>query len=491
MKELVFPIKEEIFQFRVGLMGSEPPIWRKVQVYSDISFQEFHEVMQIVMGWANSHLYEFRFKKYSITMPGTETSPMDKAIHIYADEVSLVEMLKKVGQKFLYLYDFGDNWEHEILFEKRLPVNPRQTYPVCIEGALACPPENIGGIELFYDTLKITHDDRDDVDPKWADHLDDLYGDYDPYYFNLDEINDKLKTKAKIENSEDYILEEMIAEFLENTDTPFHLADCLKELDIRKTGKNEKEIYELIASSGEVAVDNNLFYPRISFLKNFAIRVTPTEFEVENGLLITGHRLIPFLPFDILSDEAEFIYNRTSLDQKDILLPMEELGEYFGLSDIDEIPVIDAGFHMDGSRRVSLLAFDMEAFYKHNHFEPGDTIILKTEDFYRGIFSVHYDPIASIKDHEEQIKAWDNLFVACLKRVLQESVEKSYLSKQLMYIYFYMSQSMSPQQAQIPGTDVGLLLRQTKDIICSELEDSGKILHFGSHVVVNLVHQDS
>lgn len=491
MKELVFPVKEEIFQFRVSLIGSEPSIWRKIQVYSDISFEDFHDIMQIVMGWTNSHLYEFRFKKYSITMPGTETSPMDKAIHIYADEVSLVEMLKKVGQKFMYLYDFGDNWEHEILFEKRLQVNPHQTYPVCIEGALACPPENIGGIDLFYDTLKLTHDVRDDVDPKWADHLDELYGDYDPYYFNLEDINDKLKTKAKIESNEDYILEEMIADFLETRETPFQLADCLNVLDIRKTGKNEKEIYELIASSGEVVVDNNLFYPRVSFLKDFAIRVTPTEFEVENGLLITGHRLIPFLPFDILSDEAEFIYNQAPLDQKDILLPVEELGAYFGLLDIDEIPVIDAGFHLDGSHRVSLLAFDMEPFYKENHFEPGDSIILKMEDFYRGVFSVHCDSISAIKDHEEQIKTWDNLFVASLKRVLQESAEKSYLVKQLMYTYFYMSRSMTPEQMKIPGTDVGLLLRQTKDIICSELEDSGKILHFGSHVVVNLVHQDS
>jgi hypothetical protein len=491
MKELIFPVKEEIFQFRVALVGSEPLIWRKIQVYSDISFEDFHDIIQIVMGWTNSHLYEFRFKKYTITMPGTETSPMDKAIHIYADEVSLVEMLKKVGQKFVYLYDFGDNWEHEILFEKRLAINPHHTYPVCIEGALACPPENIGGIDLFYDTLKLTHEDRDDVDPKWADHLDEMYGDYDPFYFNLEEINDKLKTKAKIENDQDYVLEEMIADFLETQETPFHLRDCLDVLDIRKTGKNEKEIHELIASSGEVVVDKDLFYPRISFLKDFAIRVTPTELEIENGILIPGHRLIPFLPFDILSDEAEFIYNHTPLDQKDITLPVEELGEFFGLLDIDEIPVIDAGFHMDGSHRVSFLAYDCDQFYKQNHFEPGDSIILRMEDFYRGVFSVHYDPIASIKKHEEQIKAWDNLFIASLKRVLQESAEKSYLVKQLMYTYFYMSRSLTPKQVKIPGTDVSLLLRQTKGIICSDLEDNGKILHFGSHVVVNLVHQDS
>lgn len=491
MKEAAFPIKETIFQFRISLIGSNPAIWRRIQVYSDISFDEFHDIIQIVMGWTSSHLYEFRFKKYSIIMPGTETSPLDKAIHIYADELSLMEMLKKAGQKFFYIYDFGDNWEHEILFEKRLQAAPHQTYPICIEGALACPPENIGGIDLFYDTLKITHDDRDDVDPKWAEHLDELYGDYDPYYFNLDEINDKLKTKAKIETDEDYVLEEMIADFLENMEKPFTLADCLKELDIRKTGKNEKEIFELIASSGEVVVDKDLFYPRVSFLPDFAIRVTPTEFEVENELLIPGHRLIPFLPYDILSDEAEFVYDHSPLDQKDIHLTVEELGQYFGLLDMEEIPVIDAGFQLDGSHRVSLLAFDMEHFYKKHHFEPGDSIILEVEDFSRGVFSIHYDPISGIKEHEEQIKTWDNFFIACLKRVLQESAEKNYLAKQLMYTYFYMSQAMTAEQKKIPGTEVGLLLRQIKDVICSELEDSGKILHFGSHVVVNLVHQDS
>ena len=491
MKETSFSTKEAIFQFRITLTGSEPPIWRRIQVYSDISFDEFHDIIQIALGWTNSHLYEFRFKKYSIIMPGTETSPMDKTIHIYADELSLMEMLKKAGQKFLYIYDFGDNWQHEITFEKRLHAAPHQTYPVCIEGALACPPENIGGIHLFYDTIKITHDDRNDVDPNWAEHLDELYGDYDPYYFNLDEINDKLKTKAKIESDEDYVLEEMIADFLEITENPFHLSDCMKELDIRKTGKNEKEIHKLILSSREVVVDKDIIYPRISFLKDFAIRVIPTEFEVENKILITGHRLIPFLPFDLLSDETEIVYDHTPLDQKDIHLTVEELGQYFGLLDIDEIPVIDAAFQLDGSHRISILAFDMEALYKKNHFEPGDSIILKVEDFSHGIFSVHYDPISSIKEHEDQIKTWDNLFLASLKRVLLESAEKSYLAKQLMYTYFYMSQSMTRKQMKIPGTEVGLLLRQTKDIICSELEDSGKILHFDSHVVVNLVHQDS
>jgi len=490
-------MKEEIYQFLITLNGSDPLIWRRFQVNNDISFDRFHRIIQVVMGWKNNHLYEFRFKKYSILTPDTETYPWDKSIRMYGDEIRLCEMLKRTGQKFRYLYDLGDNWEHDILFEKRLPVDRNRKYPACIEGEMACPPEDIGGIWLYYERLEISRGEKEDNDKKWAGHLKQFLGDFDPTYFNPDETNDELKrTSGKdldidIDVDEDFLFEEMIDQYLETVDTPFRLTDCFDKLELKKTKEIETEIHELIATSGEVVEDNDCFYPKVSFLRDFAIRITPTEFEIEKGILIPGHRLLPFLPFDILPDEAMFVYNDTVLEGKEVLLTVDQLYAYFALLDSDELPIIDAGPPVEGNYRASFIAFDLARFYKANQFEPGDSIILKMEDFINGFFSIHYDPVSSFKIHEEEIRTWDKLFLNTLKKVLRQNIEKSSLEKQLMYTYYYMSCSLSPGQKNIPGTEVGVLLRRTKEISYSELEDTGKIFHFGDQMVVNLSHKDS
>jgi hypothetical protein len=55
--------------------------------------------------------------------------------------------------KFIYKYDFGDSWEHEVLVEEVLPPDPDFKHPVCLGGANACPPEDCGGIPGYYDLL--------------------------------------------------------------------------------------------------------------------------------------------------------------------------------------------------------------------------------------------------------------------------------------------------------------------------------------------------
>lgn len=67
-------------------------------------------------------------------------------------------MLGRVDSKAIYTYDFGDSWEHGIVLEKRLPVDPNMTYPVCTDGQLACPPEDCGGIPGFYDLVEALND---------------------------------------------------------------------------------------------------------------------------------------------------------------------------------------------------------------------------------------------------------------------------------------------------------------------------------------------
>ncbi len=480
-------INNEIFQFHIALLDSEPLIWRRFQVFGDISFDDFHHIIQDVMGWHHSHLYEFKFKKYSIIMPGTETDPLGELNEIYGDELYLYEVLKRAGSKFLYIYDFGDNWEHEILFEKRLPADRQKIYPVCIEGEMACPPEDIGGIWLFYERLGIARGEVEDVDKEWADHLRTFIGNYDPEYFNLDEINNNLNCGPYGY----FLLEEVVSDYLDTVDEPFRLCDCLEELKLEKTKENEETVQELLVLSGEVVQEKNIFYPKASLLKDFAIRIQPTDFEIQNGVLIPGHRLLPFLPEGVLSDEVDLLHNNEPLEDIDIFLSEAELDTYFGLLDVDDIPILGGGPDAGGEKKFVLLVFDLASFYKENRFVVGDSIILNVEDFSEHIFSIRCEPIAGMKTHAREIKAWDDLFMNSLKNVLRNHTEADYLYKQLLYTYFYMGRSTTREQRKIPGTEVALLLRQTKEIRCSEIEDIGKILHFADMFVSNLPHKDS
>ncbi|NIM14150.1 MAG: hypothetical protein GTO45_19075 [Candidatus Aminicenantes bacterium] len=486
-------MKEEIFQFHISLIDSEPLIWRSFQVHSNITFHEFHYIIQDVMGWEAFHPYEFRFKKHGILMPDSDINPYQQGYETYADETNLFDVFKRVGQKFRYIYDFGDNWEHEIIFEKRLPVEENQVYPVCIDGEMACPLEDIGGIWDFYNKLAIARGEEEYDDEEHVEFLKNFLEDYDPEYFNLDEINDRLQQDLELEIDEDFYLEEKIDQYLDMVDRPFRLDDCLEKLNLETTEENEAEVFELIETSGDVLLDmdDGLFYPKVYFLKDFAIRIMPTDYEIQKGILIPGHRLLPFLPAGKFSDEVTLIYNNKALDDKDIILTESQLYPYFDLLDSDEVPIIEAGTNLDEENQFSLIVFDLSRFYRENHFVQGDSIILTMEDIFESVFHIHYDPIANITARKEEIKTWDNLFIESLKRVLRANIENSYLEKQLMYTYFYMSRCLTQEQKKIPGTEVGVLLKRSKEIRFSDIEDTGKILHFADQFVVYLSHSDS
>jgi hypothetical protein len=178
-------MKDEIYQFKISLLWSDPPIWRQFQVHHDITFEELHHAIQQVMGWEDDHLYSFTLKgRQHILRPGMGASPDEEDEPVYANEVNLGEKIKRVGQKILYTYDFGDYWEHQIVFEKRVPLLANTLYPCCILGERACPPEDCGGIRRF---------NRIVANP--AEELDDDGWDFsfDPLHFSVAEANDKLR----------------------------------------------------------------------------------------------------------------------------------------------------------------------------------------------------------------------------------------------------------------------------------------------------------
>jgi hypothetical protein len=143
-----------IYQFKITLRGSRPPIWRRIQV-RDCSLDKFHEHIQAAMGWTNSHLHQFEIGKQRYCDPEFfEDDIADffdiKIVDSTRTKLSQVVSTARKQFKFLYEYDMGDGWEHDIVFESCSPAAAGVKYPRCLEGERNCPPEDVGGIGGFY-----------------------------------------------------------------------------------------------------------------------------------------------------------------------------------------------------------------------------------------------------------------------------------------------------------------------------------------------------
>lgn len=179
-----------LYQLKVTLIGSKPPIWRRLLVPADISLDVLHDVLQIAMGWDNAHLHQFTVGRTVFGVPDDEfgdgfgDSMEDERRH------RLHHLLLREKGSIRYEYDFGDSWEHRITLEKILPPDPSQTVPRCTAGKRAGPPEDCGGIWGYYVILEALNDPEH---PEHA-HMRELWGDeeIDPEHFDIDEVNDRL-----------------------------------------------------------------------------------------------------------------------------------------------------------------------------------------------------------------------------------------------------------------------------------------------------------
>jgi hypothetical protein len=174
------------FQLRVTLLGSEPPIWRQLHVPATITLEALHHVIQISMGWGDDHLHEFTAgtKRY-----GPAASPGGVRVH---DErkALLYRVLTKPGQRMLYLYDFGDDWEHEVRVEAILRPEQPQEFPVCTGGERACPPEDCGGIWGYDDLLEVLGNPEHE---EYEERREWIGDDFDPEAFDLEAVNRRLR----------------------------------------------------------------------------------------------------------------------------------------------------------------------------------------------------------------------------------------------------------------------------------------------------------
>ena len=178
----------KIVQLKITLKYVRPPIWRRIQIRPDISLAALHRVLQITMGWYDSHLHQFRARKTYYGVPDrdefNELNLKDES------KTQLGRVLTKPKQKLIYEYDFGDGWEHEILLEKVLTPESGVRYPRCIGGARACPPEDCGGVGGYANFLAAI---RDPNHEEHDEYLDWIGGEFDPGEFELDEFDTALR----------------------------------------------------------------------------------------------------------------------------------------------------------------------------------------------------------------------------------------------------------------------------------------------------------
>lgn len=178
-----------IYQLKVTLRDSRPPIWRRLQVSGATSLEKLHWIIQAAFGWTDSHLHQFIIDRQTYSLPEFE---LDE----FGDEIKN-ERRAKLGQlglvpksKFVYEYDFGDDWDHEIVVEKVLEKEAGVSYPRCTGGKRAGPPEDCGGMWGYVRLQEVIKDPKNDEHQSMMEWLG---GDFDPEYFNLEETNEQLK----------------------------------------------------------------------------------------------------------------------------------------------------------------------------------------------------------------------------------------------------------------------------------------------------------
>ena len=181
---------DHVFQFKITLIGSKPPIWRRIQVPATYTFWDLHVAIQDAMGWLDYHLHSFEMmepkhgQKVTIGIPSEDD--IDYGWEVLAGWRQKISNYFSIENKVAdYVYDFGDNWVHRILLEKILPRDENTNYPLCVKGKRACPPEDCGGVwgyEELLETIK---------DPKHEEHkemLEWIGKEFNPEHFDVKEV---------------------------------------------------------------------------------------------------------------------------------------------------------------------------------------------------------------------------------------------------------------------------------------------------------------
>ncbi|MFG3207951.1 plasmid pRiA4b ORF-3 family protein [Streptomyces sp. NPDC048192] len=174
---------DSVHQIRVWMPEIEPVVWRRIHVYSHTTMYGLHAVIQVAMGWDDSHLWSFGARWDHYGHNGEEASAY-----------TVAQVLPEVGSSAGYVYDFGDHWVHHLEVEKIHRPAPKTQYPRCSAGRRACPPEDCGGPLGYERTLRAI---RSRKGPRYRDLREWGLHKYNPAHFDRDEVNRQLSDDPK------------------------------------------------------------------------------------------------------------------------------------------------------------------------------------------------------------------------------------------------------------------------------------------------------
>ena len=184
-----FP-KNQVMQFKIELTEISPLIWRRILVPFDYNFWDLHVAIQDSMGWKDYHLHHFeikgKYKKKEVKIGIPDLEFLSEDNNIWPGwEIPVLNYFNALGVTAKYIYDYGDFWRHSVTLEEYVIQEENIKYPICIDGARACPPEDCGGEEGYYRLIEvlsnITHSEYKEL-KTWAGK------NWSPDYFNKDKI---------------------------------------------------------------------------------------------------------------------------------------------------------------------------------------------------------------------------------------------------------------------------------------------------------------
>lgn len=178
-----------VYKLSIELRHVEPRVWRTILVPNTLTLAQLDHVVRSVMGWSNSHLHEWHIGTARYSMPDTEWDALDET------RFTIGEVLGDHVTEFAYAYDPGDNWEHRVIIDDRFtPDFEYNTWPMCIAGANACPPEDIGGPASYEEFAQVI------TNPSHPEHLtrwQEYGGPFDPAAFSVNQANDAIYDRRR------------------------------------------------------------------------------------------------------------------------------------------------------------------------------------------------------------------------------------------------------------------------------------------------------
>jgi len=291
---------KQVYQFKITLKDIRPPVWRRIQVPKNYTFWDLHIAIQDAMGWLDSHLHAF-----FVQNPKTDFSEQigipDDDIG-WSDQSVLPGWERKISEYFslknfeaLYVYDFGDDWAHNVKLEKILPREKGVDYPLCIKGKRACPPEDCGGFPGYLDLLEILSDPKHE---EYEETVDWLGEGFDPEHFKPAEIefwDPRERWEMAFEDDEDWDDGEPMIKDDNVLDDPSgwlsrdyyrDIWELAKVSDLDHLGPDERRLAKIMLDHGEE------FFKAVDFADDYPDEEHEDDSEIDPLFHITVHSIV-------------------------------------------------------------------------------------------------------------------------------------------------------------------------------------------------------